>query len=89
MDKRDKDNALRDYLNMCRRSWTWERMSEKERKNFLSIFQHGPDGPAAVALRGSYLQRWNILQAIYSAFLSGLGYTGGDWRETDPDAPQF
>lgn len=32
-------------------------------------------------LKGTYNQRWDILQAIYHSYLIGLGYTDFNWRE--------
>ena len=35
----------------------------------------------ANAIKGTYNQRWNILQALYGAYLIGIGYDNFSWRE--------
>lgn len=35
------------------------------------------------------IENQKILQACYSAFLDGLGYSGANWRETEESAPTF
>lgn len=76
--ERTNENATRDYIDMARHSWTYERMTEDERKRcedalYSCITQ--------TAVKGTYFQRWNVLQAVYSAFLDGIGYDGPFWRE--------
>ena len=74
-----KDNALWHYLAMTCNSWTFGRMTKKERegcvKTFLESSRRG-------LIRGDYRTRWNTMNAIYAAFLSALGYEDdpGDWR---------
>lgn len=77
-DNRNKDDALRDFLEMCRNSWTWDRLTASERSRFEKTLNNGI---TAEALRGPYLQRWRILQALYTAFLDGIGYQPDGWRE--------
>ena len=33
------------------------------------------------ALKGTYYNRWHILQAIYHSYLIGIGYTDFNWRD--------
>ena len=75
---RTKENALLRFCSMICRSWTFERMTQAEKERCISAFLKVEDFNA---LRGDYAARWCILQAVYDAFLSGLGYTGGKWRE--------
>lgn len=77
-------SAYYDFMNMVENSWTFDRMTDDERgKCFDALHFANSQG----AVKGTYNARWMILQAIYNAFLQGLGYTGGNWRETDADAP--
>lgn len=75
---KDKESALKDYLEMIKRSWTWDRLTEKERKRFEGWIQKGK------WLKGSYKQRWDTLENYYTMFLLGTGYDGPiGWREPE------
>lgn len=78
---KDKENAKRDYIEMMKQSWTYDRMTEDEKKGLLEAVKF-----AKVA--GAYDTRWSILQSINYAFLLALGYKGGDWRKK-ADEPLF
>ena len=87
MDKQ-KENARRDFIEMIRHSWTWNRMTEDEKRHCTDTFF---STASAEAIKGNYDTRYNICHAIYSAYLNGLGYDGGFWREptaTEP-VPKF
>lgn len=79
-----KESALSDWMEMIRHSWTWERLTEEERKRFCSLLSH----PGCFHLRGSYMQRWDYLQDVYFAFLTALEYKPIGWRETE-EVPLF
>lgn len=74
-----KENALLHYLAMTCRSWTFGRMTKKERERCVQTFL---DSSRRGLIRGDFRARWNTMQAIYGAFLSALGYDDdpGDWR---------
>ena len=36
-------------------------------------------------ISGTYRQRWEILNALYSMFLEGCGYNGCNWRENSQE----
>lgn len=75
---KEKENALIQFAAVIARSWTFARMTPEEQENCLDIFN---DMRTGKALRGSWAARWEILNAVYSAFLAGLGYIGtSDWR---------
>ena len=75
---KDKDNVIIDFNHMIMQSWTYDKMSLEEKKRWNNILN---DGRTVKSLRGSYYARWDILQAIYNAYLIGIGYTGCTWRE--------
>lgn len=76
-------NAVFDYFNsVISHSWTWERLTDKEKECFKTCIDFG-------RIQGSKRQRITTLNMIYSAFLHGVGYTPTNWREPDTDAPQF
>lgn len=77
---KDKENALKDFLEMIKKSWTWARLTEKERKTFEEWLHK-----ARYELKGSYKQRWDILQNYYMMFLLGTGYEDHKWRETEQE----
>ena len=77
-ENRQKENAVRDFVEMISRSWTWGRMTDEEKRNFHVCVNNLP----ANAITGTYNNHWHIINAIYTAYLAGLGYLGGaDWRE--------
>ena len=78
---RNKEDATRDYINMIKQSWTYDRMTETERAALVEAVKF-----AKVA--GAYETRWSILQSVNYAFLLALGYKGGDWRRK-ADEPLF
>ena len=81
MTKLDKENARQDFGAMIEKSWTYGRMTTEERAAWRGTLD-------AVTVKGSYRQRWNTLNSLYCNFLFDIGYSGADWRETNP-APLF
>lgn len=74
-----KELALNDFCAMIRNSWTYARMTDEEQARCIEALQCVEDFNA---LKGTAAARWNLLHAVYSAFLSGLGYTSStEWRE--------
>lgn len=78
MKGKNKENATLDFIGMIKESWTWARLTEKEKKSFedsviWSINQN--------VIVGTYEQRYRTLNALYHIFLQGVGYTGWKWRE--------
>jgi len=68
MDKtRNKENAIWDFVEMIRKSWTYNVLTWYEKDRVEDIL-------FSVKLSGSWKQRWCVLQSVYSAFLEGLGY---------------
>lgn len=74
----DKDLALPMFKEMIENSWTYERLTNDEKQRLSELFMNIR---VFDALKGSYNQRWEILEAIYTAFLKGVGYTNFNWRE--------
>lgn len=72
-----KENALADFQELILQSWTYEKLTREERNQLFKVFE---DIRTTQALKGTYYQRWGILQAIYKAFLLGVGYDSFDWR---------
>lgn len=74
----DKENALNNFINMIQNSWTYERLTKEEKERFFETMQHIE---TRNILKGTYNQRWENLNAIYYAFLLGVGYSPINWRD--------
>ena len=74
---RTKENALLRFCSMICRSWTFDRMTSEEKERCISALLKTENFNA---LRGNFEARWHILEVVYDAFLSGLGYDGFLWR---------
>ena len=86
MNTRQKENALNEFIDMIHHAWTWDRMTETERERFNNMIR---STRTKNAVKGGWEARWHILQALFGAFLDGLGYDGPNWREPNPDAVPF
>lgn len=81
-----KETAKQDYIEMIKQSWTWDRLTEKERNQFLELLEH----PCTrVVVKGNYEQRWEACEALYHTFLEGLGYDPLEWRESQPTVSTY
>ena len=84
MRERTKENAIHNYIIMTLDSWTYNRMTEEEKRRCIDALKYAH-------VTGTYNNRFEQLHSIYRAFLLGLGYTGPKWREpeTAEPLPQF
>ena len=78
MKNKNKENAINDFTNMIKESWTYARLTENERFAWEESVAWAVDQKV---VSGKYSQRWTTLQALYHTFLLGVGYTGWKWRE--------
>lgn len=69
--------AQADWTNMIIKSWTWERLTATEKHKFRDELSKEA---AQKIITGTYKQRCEILNALYSMFLEGCGYTDWTWR---------
>ena len=76
--ERTKENALSNFIDMIRNSWTWARMTENEQNRLLESLCNSRTKDA---LKGNFDQRWKVLNALYGVYLDGIGYDGMNWRE--------
>lgn len=85
---KEKDDALKDYLEMIKKSWTWAKLTEKEKTIFEAWLYK-----ERFELKGNYKQRRETLGNYYTMFLLGTGYDDPfQWRTTEEekkDAPIF
>lgn len=71
----EKENALKDWIAMVKKSWTWAKLTEEEKQEYLELLNNRDFKKA------SYNTRYAIFQCCYDAFLIGLGYKPIGWRE--------
>ena len=76
---REKENAVMQFLSMICRSWTFCRMTEKEKEYWVKTVLHAN---RLDRIKGNYDARWLVLSNMYDAFLNALGYLEdqADWR---------
>lgn len=69
--------AVEDYFqNVIKKSWTWEKLTEEERKRFINM-------NVIDRIKGNDKTRLEWLNTIYESFLVALGYKSIGWRETE------
>lgn len=68
-------NIVSDYIErVIKKSWTWEKLTDDEKKRFLAmkVFDR---------IKGNDAARIEWLNSIYSTFLDALEYKPIGWRE--------
>lgn len=84
---KNKENALQDFLKMIKSSWTYDRLTENEKKRLLEFYTNININDK---LKGTYENRWQTLYMTYHAFLIALDYQLTNWREPkDNDTSNF
>ena len=83
---RNKEFAFSHHADMITRSWTYSRMTEKEKDGWFNVAH---DAVEQGVITGTYDHRFKILNALYSAYLNGIGYSGHTWREPNPESVPF
>ena len=78
----DKEKVIQNFNNMIKRSWTYNRLTEKEKEKWNETINHTR---SLEIIKGTAKQRWNILNGLYFAFLNGCGYNSYNCREPDPE----
>lgn len=74
----EKEKVFEEFKEiMVKNSWTYNRMTTEEQNNFL---EHLNWERTQKIVKGTYTQRWKILNELYYYYLLGLGYDGCDWR---------
>lgn len=70
-----ESNIVDKYINeVITKSWTWDRLTQKERQRFLNI-------DVFYRIDGNDSTKIEWLMTIYETFLIALGYTLIGWRE--------
>ena len=76
-----KEDVCREFINMIRNSWTYARLYDSERRRVEEIITDACNDNYETHIIGTVRQRWQLLHGLYSAFLSGCGYSWNGWRE--------
>ena len=71
------NSAIKDFMDMIRKSWTYNKMTQEEKEKWDDIVYWNMEQGI---IKGSYKQRNQIMNGLYHAYLAGLGYTDGNWR---------
>ena len=83
--EKNKEMVLSDFIVMIRNSWTYDKMTYKEKDRLLEMLD---SNRTKDALKGTYNNRWSVLQAIYHAYLIGIGYSDFSWREDNKESEE-
>lgn len=62
-----KEQAIKDFIVVIKESWSWERLTEKEKITFLD-YLNLPD----YLPQGTYEQSWRTAQNYYMFYLRGI-----------------
>lgn len=75
---KSKENAWSDFRQMMMKSWTWNRLTDDERIRACDALHFADDNGM---ITGNYKQRYSIMNAVWFAFLLGVGYDNSmNWR---------
>ena len=75
-----KEEAKTNFIKMIKSSWSYDKLTEEEKNRLLDLIN---SKRTEYCLKGTYFQRWQILQAIYYSFLMALDYKPIGWREKE------
>lgn len=78
--KYKKEEAKTKFIEMVKTSWSYDKLTEEEKNRLLDLLN---SKRTEYCLKGTYLQRWQILQSIYYSFLIALDYKPINWREKE------
>lgn len=82
----EKQEILKKFLEMIKKSWTFQEMTEFEKQKLFDTFSNIQ---ISNVLKYTEKHCWEILQCIYTSFLAGLGYTDFNWRSENENNPKF
>lgn len=78
MPKIEKKDFLHDFIIMTKASWTYNKMTEDEKSRCIDLLT---SERVKMCLLYNDKHKWRILNAVYNAYLLGLGYDGFEWRD--------
>ena len=75
----NKENAVYAWLQNIKESWTYLRLTEEEKTTLEECIKWNE---RQKIIKGSYLERYHIMNGLYHTFLLALGYKNSwKWRE--------
>lgn len=77
---KDKSRALDDYKEVIYQSWTYGKLTTEEKERLEKTLNNES---IKECLKGNYYQRIDIIRAVYTTFLYGVGYSGFNWRKEE------
>ena len=72
-------NIIYNRMKVFENSWTFNKLTREEKEKYYRIFT---SDEIKNSLTGTEKQIIQTLNVVYSAFLTGIGYNGYNWRET-------
>ena len=70
----NNQDVIEYFENVIEKCWTWERLTEEEKYNFLNL-------PVWDCIKGTREQRHKVFYSIYHAYLVGVGCVNDvNWR---------
>lgn len=74
----NNEEIVKEYIEMTRNSWTYQRLTMEEKSRLIDLFYHVS---VLDSLKYTREHKWKILHDVYFAFLIGLDYKPIGWRE--------
>ena len=76
----NRENTLHSFLANIKESWTWAKLTDRERRLFESRLR---TSTTQKLIQGTFHQRYAAYTAMYDMFLAGLGYYEDcmNWRD--------
>ena len=79
MKREEREEVRRQIIGILKQSWTYERLTHKEREKILSCLEW------CKLYGNTKKQLAEELNQIYTAFLAALDYDPITWREPKPE----
>lgn len=69
--KPDKNLAVSEWIDFIKKSWSWDRLTETERRRVESELRQME---YAGVIKGSFTDRYAMCRSLYGMFLAGTGF---------------
>ena len=76
--KKNKEEAIKLYIDMIKKSWTYDKLTDDEKARLNYVFKWSEEQGL---IKGSFKDRWDTLQVLYTSYITALGYSPLGWRE--------
>lgn len=78
--KKNKENAIKDWFENIKKSQSWNKLTKEEQTKFI---KHINNISVKLTIKGTYNDRYLVLQDLYHTFLIALNYNPINWREEE------